>query len=182
MSEPDGAPEGPFPIDPRDLVRYARALAQSLPERSATDYRRAVSAAYYALFHALTLRTVEALAPDVAPPTRYERVRAFGHPHLRRAALWASGSGVPSRSRAALAARASADAEARRVADAFLRLNAERADADYNHLARFTEPRALRLIDLADDAVETVAAPAFATEAGGGMAFLRLLASLPDAP
>ena len=181
MSEPDGATEGPFPIDPRDLVRHARALAQSLPGRSATDYRRAVSAAYYALFHAITLRTVEALAPDAAPRTRYERVRAFGHSDLRRAALWASGAGVPSRSRATLAARARADAEVRRVAEAFLRLNAERADADYNHLARFTEPRALRLIDTADEAVEAVTAPAFATD-GGGMAFLRLLADMPDAP
>ena len=181
MSEAEGATEGPFPIDPRDLVRHARALVQSLPERSATDYRRAVSAAYYALFHALTLRTVEALAPDVAPRARYEQVREFGHPDLRRAALWASGAGVPSRSRAALVARARADGEVRRVAEAFLRLNAERADADYNHLAHFAEPRALRLIDTADEAVETVTAPAFAA-ADGGMAFLRLLAAMPDAP
>lgn len=159
MTEPSGPgndAEGPFPIDPQDLLRHARAITNALPGRGDTDYRRAVSAAYYALYHALTLRA----ATLAEPSARYDAVRRFRHWRLRDVAQAVIGGG---------------DAQAQHIARAVLFLRTERIHADYNHRERFTPPRARDAIDIADEAVE-------ALEGGGGEALVRLLASLPDAP
>ena len=66
------------------------------------------------------------------------------------------------------------------VARALLRLNAERQGADYDHFAHFTEPRANRAIDIAEEAVAVVTAPAFGAS-DGGRAFLRMLAAQLEA-
>ena len=159
MPDPSGLEndaEGPFPIDPRDLLRHARAIANALPGRGDTDYRRAVSAAYYALYHALTLRA----ATLAEPSGRYDAVRRFRHWRLRDGARTVSGGG---------------DARATPIADAALFLQSERVHADYNHRERFTRQRAQDDIDTADRAVE-------ALEGGGGEALVRLLAAMLDAP
>ena len=180
MTEPLSEPEGPFPIDPAALIRHARRIIEVLPEPEDTEYRRAVSAAYFALFHAVTLRAVELLVPGDAPRQRYERVRDFEHAALRGVAQWASDAGTPPRSVASDAALARRDARVRMVARALLRLNAERQRADYDHFARFTEPHTTPLIDIAEEAVATVTAPAFGAS-DGGRAFLWMLAAQPGA-
>ena len=176
MTEPRSEPEGPFPIEPDALLRHARRIIGVLPEPAETEYRRAVSAAYFALFHAVTLRAVEPLVPGDALRQRYERVRDFEHSALRNVAQWASGTGTPSQSVASDAALARRDARVRMVARALLRLNAERQRADYDHFAHFTEPRATPFIDDATEAVAAVTAPAFGAS-DGGRAFLRMLAA-----
>ena len=159
MTDPSG-PEndagGPFPIDPRDLLRHARAIANTLPGRGDTDYRRAVSAAYYALYHALTLRAVTLAGPS----GRYDAVRRFRHWHIRDAAQAMIGGGA---------------AQAEHIAHSALFLQGERIHADYNHRERFTPPRARRAVDFADESVELL-------DGGGGEALVRLLADMPDAP
>ena len=157
MTDPSGAEndaEGPFPIDPHDLLRHARAIANDLPGRGDTDYRRAVSAAYYALYHALTLRA----ATLAEPSARYDAVRRFRHWRLRDVAQAVIGGG--------------GDARAQPIARAVLFLRTERIHADYNHRERFTPPRARDAIDIANEAVEVL-------EGGGGMALVRLLAAAP---
>ena len=180
-SGPDNDAEGPFPIDPHDLLRHAAAITDTLPGRSATDYRRAVSAVYYALLHALTLRAVALIAPDDAPRQRYERTRRFTHQGLRTVALWVSGAGRPSPGWEAVVADLRNNQTPVMVAEALLFLREERTSADYDHLERFTQDRARQAIAIAARAVEALAAPAFATE-GGGMALARLLADMPAAP
>ena len=180
MTEPLAEPEGPFPIDPAALIRHARRIIEVLPEPEDTEYRRAVSAAYFALFHAVTLRAVELLVPGDALRQRYERVRDFEHATLRSVAQWASDAGTPPRLMASDAALARRDARVRMVARALLRLNAERQRADYDHFARFIEPHTTPLIDIAEEAVATVMAPAFGAS-DGGRAFLRMLAAQPEA-
>lgn len=180
MTEPRSEAEGPFPIDPAALLRHARRIIGVLPEPEETEYRRAVSAAYFALFHAVTLRAVELLVPGDAIRQRYERVRDFEHSALRSVAQWASDAGTPSRSMASNAALARREARVRMVARAILRLNGARADADYNHFAHFTELRATPLVDAADEAVTAVTAPAFGAS-DGGRAFLRMLAAQLEA-
>ena len=180
MTEPRSEPEGPFPIEPEALLRHARRITGVLPEPGETEYRRAVSAAYFALFHAVTLRAVELLVPGDAIRQRYERVRDFEHSALRGVAQWASGTGTPPRSLETEAADARADRPVQAVARAITLLNLERADADYNHFARFTEPHATSLVDIAEEAVATVAAPAFGASEGG-RAFLRMLAAQLEA-
>ena len=180
MTEPRSELEGPFPIEPDALLRHARRIIGVLPEPAETEYRRAVSAAYFALFHAVTLRAVELLVSGDVPDQRYERVRDFEHAALRRVAQWASGTGTAPRSLETEAADARADRGVQAVARAITQLNLERADADYNHFARFTEPHATTLIDIAEEAVATVTAPAFGAS-DGGRAFLRMLAAQPGA-
>ena len=176
MTEPRSEPEGPFPIDPAALIRHARRIVGALPEPEETEYRRAVSAAYFALFHAVTLRAVELLVPGDAPRERYARVRAFSHSNVRRVAQWASGTGTPSTATASDAALARREARVRMVARALLWLNAERQRADYDHFAQFSRSRANRAINAAEEAVAVVTAPAFGAS-DGGRAFLRMLAA-----
>ena len=154
-SGPGNDAEGPFPIDPVDLLRHAGAIANALPGRGDTDYRRAVSAAYYALYHALTLRAATVRAPS----GRYDAVRRFRHRHLRNLA------------RTVIHGNAG-DARAVGIAWSIRFLRAERERADYDHLAHFTQDRARRAIAIAVRAVE-------ALEDGGGMAFLRLMPAAP---
>ena len=156
MTDPSGAEndtEGPFPIDPHDLLRHAEDI-ESPPGRTGTDYRRAVSAAYYALYHALTLRA----ATLTEPSARYDAVRRFRHWRLRDAARTVIDGG--------------GDALSERIARALLFLQAERVHADYNHREQFTRRRARRAIAIAARAVE-------ALEGGGGETLVRPLAAMP---
>lgn len=151
---PDGEPEYLSPIDPRALLRHARERINA-PDAEATDYRRAVSDAFYALYHALTLAAAPSMTASDDP---LEHVRAVAEE-----------------------ARAGADGRVRMVAATMLALYLSREAADYNHLARFTWRRAQDAIALAEDAVEAVTAPAFAG-GDGGQSLLRQLAARPDAP
>ena len=167
------APEGPSRIDPTDLLRHARDVAELLPNRSQTDYRRAVSAAYYALFHALTLHAATLLASTDDLDEQYRQARRFEHRDLRLAAIWATGAGAPPPTLAADVAGLRGDPSVRAIADSLLLLYVERVAADYNHFARFTRSRALGLIGVAGEAVASLAADPLGT---GIQAFLRLLA------
>ena len=162
---PDGEPEYLSPIDPRALIRHARGRINALGAE-ATDYRRAVSDAFYALYHALTLAAAPSMTASDDPLEPYRQVRRIRHRHVRVAAE---------------EVRESADGQVRVVATVMLRLYSRREAADYNHLVRFTRERARDLIDIADEAVEAVTAPAFA-EGDGSQSLLRQLAAQPDAP
>ena len=169
MTEPEGEPEEPLPLDPLDLLRHARSVALVLPERNSTDFRRAVSAAYYALYHAVTLQAAALVADGDTPAERHRLARRFRHRHLRAAASTLAGADAPVvRSRGM------------DFISAVQQLNAERERADYSHFERFTQERAVELIDIATDAVRTVTSPAFA---GGdaGRAFLQLVAERANA-
>ena len=162
---PDGEPEYLSPIDPRALLRHARGRINA-PDAEETDYRRAVSDAFYALYHALTLAAAPAMTASADPLEPYRRVRRIRHRHVRAVAE---------------EARAGADEQVRLVATLMLELYFWREAADYNHLAQFTYERVGRFIRRAERAVEAVTAPAFA-EGDGGQSLLRQLAARPDAP
>ena len=162
---PDGEQEYLSPIDPRALLRHARERINA-PDAEATDYRRAVSDAFYALYHALTLAAAPSMTDSDDPFEPYRQVRRIRHRHVRAAAD---------------TARVSADGQVRVVATTMLRLYSRRGAADYDHLTRFTHARAGRLINRAGVALEVVEAPAFA-EGDGGQSLLRQLAAQPDAP
>ena len=148
------------PIDPRSLIRHARRRLEAA-DADETDYRRAVSDAFYALYHALTLAAVPLMAPSDDPLEPYRRLRDIRHPHVRAVAE---------------AMRGSANERVVMVARALRDLYRWRAFADYDHLVWFTRPHAEALVNLADEAVGAVA------EAGFGDAFPQRLAALPDAP
>lgn len=62
-------------IKPSDLLAHAMSLVRSLDE---VDARRAVSAAYYALFHSLANSGAEVFG-SAGPATVVQVVRAFEH-------------------------------------------------------------------------------------------------------
>ena len=158
---PGDEPEYLSPIDPRSLILHARQrleAADADADADAADYRRAVSDAFYALYHALTLAAAPYMASGDDPLEPYRQLRRIRHRNVRAAAAAMLGS---------------ANERTRMVADAMQYLYLWREAADYDHLVRFTRPRAEELVDLADEAVGAVA------EAGFGDAFPRRLAALP---
>ena len=157
---PGDEPERLSPIDPRSLIRLARQRLEAA-DADETDYRRAVSDAFYALYHALTLAAVPFMTPSDDPLEPYRRLRDIRHPRVRAVAEVMQGS---------------ANERVRMVADVLLDLYRWRAAADYNHLVPFVRPRTENLVEIADEAVAAVA------EAGFGDAFPQRLAALPDAP
>ena len=197
MSEPTGDPGRFSPISSDDLLHHAGTVAlhypslvytgggpsdeeigrvlAGIPFPSSTDFRRAVSAAYYALFHAVTLRAAALLVPGSGLVERYRRVRIFEHKDVRLVALWVSGAGTPSPSAATAIERVRRDQQVRSLADAVRRLSDERRDADYDHFGRFTQSDAFRAINRATEAVNIVESRRFATSEGG-RSFLGLIA------
>ena len=153
-------------MDPHALLRHARRRIAAPPEPAETEYRRAVSDAYYAIYHAVTALAAPLLASSDDPADAWRQVRRFRHWHVRDAAD---------------AMKGSADARVRMVARAILELHGRRMDADYDYFSEFTRTQADDLIAVAAQAVEAVTAPAFA-EGDGGQSLLRQLAAQPDAP
>ena len=155
---PGDEPEYLSPIEPRSLIRHARRRLEAA-DADATDYRRAVSDAFYALYHALTLAAAPYVASATDDPLEpYRQLRRIRHRHVRTAADAMMGS---------------ANERVRMVAEAMHYLYGWRAAADYDHLVRFPRPRVVDLINRADEAVGAVA------ETGFGDAFPRRLATLP---
>ena len=116
-----------------DLLEQARQLAQHEPRRpKQASLRRAVSAAYYSLFHFTTEQAARALVSGRDPSRRRLRRsvrRSFDHAHMRREALAiARGRG---RWHDAVDIRASA--ELIRVATVLASIQEERHRADYDH-------------------------------------------------
>ena len=185
MTEPDGGAAGSASPHPASVVgrawaSYALAVvsADSGPEPAPIALKRAVSTAYFALFHAVTLRASDLRAPDAAPGERYELVRDFQHRDLYRVALWVANSGTPPARWASSVAALMEDDEVRAVARAVLLLREARLDADYNHRAAFSRNRALTLVEIASVVVDVVASDAFATGTAGRL-FLQLVAAQP---
>ena len=150
-------PEELAPIDPLALLEHARNRIEA-PEPAESECRRAVSDAFYALYHALTLAAMPHMTASDDPFEPYRRMRGFRHWHVRSAAE---------------EARTGSDEQARMVAEVMLRLYTWRGAADYDHLIRFTLDDADDAINLATPAVETVVG-------GGGMALAQRLAALPS--
>ena len=184
------------PIDPDDLLHQAANLAlkptfsfagdsppeeavlrfrNALPAPRGDDFRRAISACYYALFHALTLACAAHLAPDSPDTSRRQWTRAIGHRDIRAVAEWVSERRKPPEFTESALAALRADASVRRVAEAVQSLQDARAEADYDHGVVFGEPDAVRSINVAREAVDLVRDPGFAVSAAGRL-FLGLIA------
>ncbi len=133
---------------PTDLLRSATILAKaSAGKPRQADLRRAISTAYYALFHALAEDAANLLVGvgRTAPDEPWTRVyRALDHGVARNACREARAQSFPS----ALVT----------VADAFISLQIQRQDADYDPMASFTRAQALYAITQATIAIRSLAA------------------------
>ena len=135
------------------------------------DFRRAVSSAYYALFHAVTLASAGLLASS---DPRLEITRAFNHRDLKTVATWVGG-GTPPEAVATAVEALRGDERVRQVAASLEQLIANREDADYNHSAAFSRGDAIGSIKDATEAVQIVESPEFSASPAGRL-FLGLVA------
>jgi hypothetical protein len=112
-----------------DLLRQAQQLARREPRRPRqASLRRAVSAAYYALFHLLIREATTAL---VSEPTLRDRfARAFEHGDMKQASR-AFGNALPA-ALPALTGGLLIPPALQQVALTFVDLQEERHEADYN--------------------------------------------------
>ena len=128
-----------------DLLALSGRLAKASPHKSRqADLRRAISTAYYALFHAVCkncadclVGTVKANRPDHAWRQVY---RGIEHGNAKSACIAARNIGFP--------------APTRDCINAFVDLQEARHDADYDPHHRITRAAALTAVQMAKDAIK----------------------------
>jgi hypothetical protein len=118
--------------------------------------RRAVSTAYYAVYHKLCLVTAETLLPEDSPETRLQLVRTFGHRETKGCCAWIAGrqGGVPSSLKPLVTQLRGTDM--RHAARGFCDLQEARHKADYDHTATFPKGTARAYVDGARRHVEQI--------------------------
>ncbi len=196
MTEPQRPVPPSAAIEPVFLLRQARALSGGpptlvgprsdeelsrllgmLPPPTDADLRRAVSAAYYALLHTLTVRAARVLGRDYPPFEEYKLARKLPHHELRRVVDWIlDDSAQPPPAFVPRVIGLRADQQAQLVASALRILWGARTEADYDHFASFSVSRVWPLIDRASEAVNIAESEPFAAS-DAGSAFYELLAS-----
>lgn len=122
----------PAPEYHDQLLALAEELIAGRPNRA--KLCRAVSSAYYALFHLLVGKAVKLLRVD--PSLRAVAGRALDHSAMRQGANQVAGGTIP----AAVARGFSGPvpAELKQVAAVFVKQQGLRHEADYNTARRFT--------------------------------------------
>ena len=145
-----------------DLLEQAFHLIQREPRKPRqASLRRAVSAAYYALFHLLTAEGAKRLSPARPKGLRPLLQRAYNHGDMRNVCVsLASGqrsflkSGSPGQNAASTHQLLSfpLDAALFDVIEAFLFLQAARNDADYNLNTQLNRTDARRHVRAAREA------------------------------
>lgn len=136
-----------------DLLEQARHLALRERRRPRqASLRRAVSAAYYALFHLLSAEASGRLSPPRPSGLRARVGRALGHAAMYEACYqFEKGSPIPATARLL---SCPLEAEPRYVAGAFVELQDSRHVADYDLSASFDRLAVLRTVDAARQAFE----------------------------
>jgi uncharacterized protein (UPF0332 family) len=106
--------------------------------------RRAVSAAYYAVFHLLTLDAAENWRHDRHRP---EFARLFDHSAMKNCSNAVSSKRYPDPKNAAVV-------RLKFLAAAFVKLQQDRHDADYNNAKIWTRKEVYGILFLAEDAMD----------------------------
>ena len=137
-------------MNPRDFIRIARQLASGAVGRGRgrprqAELRRAVSAAYYALFYLLAGNAANTLA-GARPSARnrqfwMQTYRAVEHRHAKNQCL---NKAVMRRF----------PPEIQDLGENFANMQTHRHDADYNPEAAFRRSQVMRLIDYAEMAID----------------------------
>jgi hypothetical protein len=139
-------------IDPRTLLARARELSTSPYD---TDLRRAASAAFHAVFHALVGHAVRHLMPNAHRADQLRLARSFDPGSVAEVCRWMTRVGAPGNA-SALGPLIRPLLDNRRLAEVaagFLTLRQVRHHAEYDHLATFTRPGVAADVELASTAV-----------------------------
>lgn len=141
---------------PDDLLAQARDLAsKELKKPKQASVRRAISTAYYALFHLLiddASRFVVAASSKWRLGLRLQVSRAFEHGHMKDASRAFVSSSSPVKNAWLARVKSSVPVELRDVADTFVQLQQERHEADYNVERRFERADAHAAVTRAENA------------------------------
>lgn len=139
-----------------DLLLQARHLASQEPKKPRqASLRRAISTAYYALFHLLVFEGTSRLIANKPVKLRPQIRRAFAHGEMKAACEFFTGKGIsdPSNSNNLLHLLAMPiEVQIINVAGSFIDLQQARHSADYDHLAQFTRVNALLKVRQAEQA------------------------------
>ena len=129
-------------MTPRDLIETARRLAQpDAAQPTQADLRRAVSTAYYALFHCLAGAAADLLTGSGSHSPEWHQVyRALEHGKAKRAC----------RQQEAMRAFPT---QIHSFAKAFADLQGARHEADYTLEGQYLKPNVLAIINTAEDAI-----------------------------
>jgi hypothetical protein len=132
-----------------DLIEQAGHLATREPKKPRqASLRRAVSTAYYALFHALLYEATHLLFPNTPSELRHRASRAFSHSEIKNAcSKFAKSGGISGLTTAPI------DSNLVDIATAFVDLQQARHDADYNLSEIFDRVQVIGYIDQARDAM-----------------------------
>jgi uncharacterized protein (UPF0332 family) len=126
-----------------DLIATARRLAKANPARPRqADLKRAVSTAYYALFHALARQCADLLVgvgQDRSAQAWTQVYRSLEHGVAKNSCVAAAKQGFPNGIVS--------------FANTFVILQEERHRADYDPDSRYTRPEVLALISVSEQAV-----------------------------
>lgn len=147
------------PIDPQKLVEAAREFVghQSGAGRPKPIWlRRAVSSAYYGLFHYICRETADHLLPNGTLEQRLRLARSFGHPDLNQACAWIAGRPGGANSNVQPIVDSLRSSPIAGVAASFCDLQEARHRADYDHLAPFSKATAIAHVDDAEKAISTL--------------------------
>lgn len=145
------------------LLQQADKLADE-PLRA--NLRRAVSTAYYALFHFLIRKATRSLCPEAADLTRRQLMaRAFDHGTMKSASLPFAGRGPFLKPVGALFPQLQVPPALREVAKIFIELQEARHWADYDLSRRMSRVDARQHIAAAHRAIETLWPECEGTEA-----------------
>ncbi len=130
---------------PQDLIEQARHLANREPKRpKQASLRRAVSTAYYALFHLLTTAAVSNWKTS---RQRSHLARAFTHSTMKEACRRTNNNPFPS-------ANPIYVRHLKRIAYIFVRLQHQRETADYDSSIRWSRTEVLTLIVMVQEAFD----------------------------
>ena len=141
--------QGASPVNPQDLIRIAGQLASGAvsggrgrPRQA--ELRRAISTAYYALFHALALCSANLLAGSNRGESSWQQTyRALEHGHARNQC-----DDQSAMNRFPL--------EIQFFARQFVAMQNQRQRADYSPTATFSRERVMLLIGEAGDAIDSL--------------------------
>jgi hypothetical protein len=137
-----------------DLLELAEHLAQLDPRRPRmANLRRAVSSAYYAIFHLLAS---EASALYAAEPVLAARIiRTLNHADMKKASLMIASNKLPKAVQPPTG-RYLAPVDLKAVADTFVKLQQARHEADYDLSRSFRRQEALAFVQSARQASAAV--------------------------
>lgn len=119
------------------------------------DLRRAVSAAYYALFHRVTIYTAERLVPDAPREHQLRLVRSLDHGAVAQICRLVVGrQGAPGTSHyGPVVDDLRSETRLAAMCTTFLEAQQRRHQADYDHLADFSRPGTVTFLTTTRQAV-----------------------------